>query len=73
LSTRSHGTSSGEKKSRSNINLAEEPNLNFDLYSDTTARLTGSIKSWAQVYEILKEEKSTIYDDGSKERRCSRI
>jgi hypothetical protein len=42
-------------------------NPNSDLYSDTTTRLTGSIKSWAQVYEILEEEKSIISDDGSEE------
>jgi hypothetical protein len=44
---------------------AEEPNPNYDIYSDTTARLTGSIKSWVHVYEILEEEKSIVSDDAS--------
>jgi hypothetical protein len=56
----------GEKKKVQDQSV-EEPNPNSDLYSDTTACLTGSIKSWVQVYEILEEEKSTIFDDESEE------
>jgi hypothetical protein len=43
----------------------EESNPNLDIYSDTTALLTDSIKSWAQVYEILEDEKSIPSDESS--------
>jgi hypothetical protein len=43
----------------------EESNPNLDIYSDTTALLTDSIKSWAWVYEILEDEKSIPLDESS--------
>jgi hypothetical protein len=49
------------------------PNPNSDLFSDTTIDLKGSIKSRAQVYEILEEEKSTIFYDGSEEENVLNI
>ena len=49
----------GEKKQVQD-QFSEEMNPNSDIYSDTTNRLTSSIKSWAHVYEILEEEKSIV-------------
>jgi hypothetical protein len=45
----------------------EEPNPNFDLFSNTTAHLTRSIKLWVQVCEIPEEEKSIVFYDESEE------
>jgi len=56
----------GEKKQFQD-QYVEETNPNFDLFSDTTAHLTRSIKLWAQVYEIHEEEKSIVFYDESEE------
>jgi hypothetical protein len=37
------------------------------MFSDIIACLIGIIKSWAQVYEILEEEKSIVFNDESEE------
>jgi hypothetical protein len=69
LLTRSHVTSQGIKKASPRLvqdQSVEEPNPNSDIYSDTIARLTCIIKSWAHVYEIIKEEQSIVSNDSSR-------
>jgi hypothetical protein len=65
-----HGTTQRNKKTRS---VCRRVNPNSDIYSDTTARLTNNIKSWAWVYEILEDEKSIPSDESSKGEDVSTI
>jgi len=47
--------------------LTEETNPNAYTLSNTTSRLTDTIKSWKQVYDILEHELSLCCDDSTKE------
>jgi hypothetical protein len=46
---------------------AYDSNPNTDILSDTTSRITDSIKSWKQVYDILEHEILICSDISTKE------
>jgi len=50
----------GEKKQVQDQSVVET-NPNSDMFSDTTACLIESIKSWAQVYKILKKRNPKFF------------
>jgi hypothetical protein len=51
------------KARKKHDSFVEEMNPNSDILSNTTSRLKNIIKSWKQVYEILKKENSVYSDD----------
>ena len=53
----------GKKKESS----VEDSNPNMDIISDIIARITDTIKSWKQVYEILEHEILLCPEDSAKE------
>ena len=46
---------------------ADDSNPNTDVLSDTTPRITDTIKSWKQVYDILEHEIINCPDDSDEE------
>jgi hypothetical protein len=65
LLTRSHDALQGIKKSSPRLVCRGSETRIHIFIQNITPRLTCSIKSWAQVYEIIEEEQSIVFDDSS--------
>jgi hypothetical protein len=46
---------------------ADDSNPNTNVLSDTTSRITDSIKSWKKVYDILEHDILICLDDSAEE------